>query len=522
MSRVIRSSAILVCLAALVAVPMQAGRPQGFQNSVKYRDAGAKPATGRSGSAAIQARALRGRNETTIEVTTGQFDSTAAAAGKLDKVQVKLFAPNGNVIVTDNYRKGALAGSSGSFVYDWPARGQKVQVQANVSGIDPNRTDVVTVTGAVANRPDLTVSAIQAPSQAFLGSSVTIGALVRETNGDLGARANCVLKVDGAVADRADGIWVDAGDAVTCEFRQTFATIGTRQLSVELTNVAPGDYDSGNNSRTATIEIVNPTVPVEVWYNLFASDTTYDAVTYTQDHQQFDALDPAWLSSVSDSDNYFRVHQHIVSYQADLNSTVMLSFPVTVQSSLTVDGQTMLTPSFTVDANTTYSGDTYSITCGEGFESNRWFHVCNNHYDFGGGLSAEYSSVSTFVQGGTVTYDGWSIGQTRYPDLGAVYVYESNYGPYSFDNGDPLYPMPESLGNNVAVRAMMTDATNRHFDVEGSVQLYEFPATPFSWDNGCSSYEYSYDYGRYSGNSCSHTDSISAGKTGMSSGTVLQ
>jgi hypothetical protein len=121
-----------------------------------------------------------------------------------------------------------------------------------------------------------------------------------------------------------------------------------------------------------------------------------------------------------------------------------------------------------------------------------------------------------------VTYDGWSVGQTRYPDSGQVYVYESNYGPYTSETGDPLYPMPESLGNNVSIRATMTDAANRHFEVEGSVQLYEFPTNTEFHDNGCTSYDYTYDNGRYSGNSCSVTDVINAGKTGMTSGVVWQ
>ena len=105
--------AVFVCLAAFAA-PLFAARPQPIRNSTKYRDAGAKPATGRSGSAAIQARALRGRTETTVEVTTGQFDGGAAAAGKLDKVQVKVFDNHDDVLVTDNYRKGALSGATES------------------------------------------------------------------------------------------------------------------------------------------------------------------------------------------------------------------------------------------------------------------------------------------------------------------------------------------------------------------------------------------------------------------------
>ena len=137
----------------------------------------------------------------------------------------------------------------------------------------------------------------------------------------------------------------------------------------------------------------------------------------------------------------------------------------------------------------------------------------NSHNEWDG-YSFDYSTVQTAVRGGTVTYDGWSVGTTRYPDIGQVYVYESNYGPFSYDQGDPAYPMPENLGNNISIRAMMTDATSRHFDVEASVQLYEFPTTVSSYDSPCTSYDYSYDNGRYSGNSCSHTDWTNGGKTG--------
>src|SRR5947199_574668 len=155
-----RSLSVLVC-AIMLSSPVYAALPQAFKNAVKYKDAGAKPATGRSGSAAIQARALRGQSQTDIEVTTGNFDG-AAPVGKLDKVQVKLFTNAGDV-ATDNYRN--IGSGYGSFAYASAPRGQQFQVQANVSGIDPKRTDVVTAGGNVKWRPDLTVASIQAPSQ---------------------------------------------------------------------------------------------------------------------------------------------------------------------------------------------------------------------------------------------------------------------------------------------------------------------------------------------------------------------
>ena len=68
----------------------------------KYRDAGAKPAGGRSGSAAIEARALiDSLGITDIEVTTGHFEGLGGG-GTLGKVQVKLFTQDGYLLQTDN------------------------------------------------------------------------------------------------------------------------------------------------------------------------------------------------------------------------------------------------------------------------------------------------------------------------------------------------------------------------------------------------------------------------------------
>jgi hypothetical protein len=225
--------------------------------SVKYRDAGAKPAAGRSGSAAIEARALLSSDGTTdVEVTTGQFDG-AAPRGQLAKVQIKLLAPNGAVVQTDNYRKTLAGDGQASFTYDDLPAGNTAQVQANVTGIDPNRTDVVTVTTGVQRRPDIEAT-LQAPPQATVDSMVMVYGFMAEKNGDLGARATCRLLVDGTEIDSIPGAWVDAASAVTCQFRTAFSTAGTKRLTLRVTDVAPGDYDLANNEVTRAIEVVAP------------------------------------------------------------------------------------------------------------------------------------------------------------------------------------------------------------------------------------------------------------------------
>jgi hypothetical protein len=228
------------------------GRPTFVSNAVKYRDLGAKPATGRSGSSTLAVRALLGRDGgTDLEVTTGTFDPVPTATRPLTRVQVKQLDSAGSPLRTLNYN-ALSGGGTAAFRYDGLSRGGKLQVQGNVT--EGQRTDVVTVTGTVLLRPDLRVR-LEAPANAAVGMPTNFVAVVSEGNGDVGARADCVLYVDGVEADRAPGIWVDAGDAVSCLLSHSFATVGEKHLRVEVAGVEPADFDPSNNHADATVQV---------------------------------------------------------------------------------------------------------------------------------------------------------------------------------------------------------------------------------------------------------------------------
>jgi hypothetical protein len=231
------------------------GRPTLFKNAIKYRDQGKKPATGRSGSSSLTARALLGKDGVaTLDITTGEIDAITAP-GLLKKIQLKQFDPSGNLQSTSNWKD--IGAPRTQMLIPGRARGSNLQLQANVVGVDPNRTDVVTITESVKLRPDLSVNSVEAPAQATVGTPVTINAIVSEQNGDVGAHADCVLSVDGT-EDHANGIWVDAGRTVSCAFMKTFTTLGTKTLSVSVVGVSPGDWDAANNAASASIQIAPP------------------------------------------------------------------------------------------------------------------------------------------------------------------------------------------------------------------------------------------------------------------------
>lgn len=516
-STVTRSVSVLVCAMAL-ASPIYAALPQAFKNSVKYKDAGAKPATGRSGSAAIQARALRGQSQTDIEVTTGDFDG-AAPVGKLDKVQVKLFTNAGDA-ATDNYRN--IGSGYGDFVYASAPRGQQFQVQANVSGIDPKRTDVVTAGGNVKWRPDLTVASIQAPSQAPVGTIVTVNAVVREALGDSGARANCVLKADGTVVDHADGIWVDAGDAVTCQFRTLFTTAGTKQLTVDVTNVVPADYNTANNSAGALIQIVAAGTPV--YYTFTAAEQYYDSQVPAHEHDVFTSSSPNYQSYVADHDDMQVSTTHVGWYTANLQLEKALEFPVAIDGRLISDGQTLVETNSSVDYNPSsfmnFSGDGYWNKCGDSFDGYHWLFMCHFHSEFDG-VVRDLSTAVSSANAGSITYASYGTTLTRYAD-GTTNVYTYNFNS-EYPQGPLLSPMPATLGNHVDVFGAFTDANGVHAEATIGVDLYPFE--PVTFDNGpiCLSYDYSFDgWGHFVGDWCAHPVTVEHGTVGESHGQFIQ
>jgi hypothetical protein len=253
------ASAVLIATATLLASAAASANdhPALHPNANLHHLRNASAATGRAGSASLAVRAFLGQDgKTTVDVTTGTLDSPEAAPGNIKKVQLKGFNGDGDVAWSKSYSDLSQGGSL-VLSLDGLHRGQPVQTQGNITGINGNRTDVVTVTGNVKLRPDPAVEYVWAPPQAPAGMPVNVVALIHETNGDAGATGDCILLVDGVPVDRANGIYVDSGTYVSCAFTHSFDTAGTHALEVRLTDVVPGDWDTSNNAATGSVDIVS-------------------------------------------------------------------------------------------------------------------------------------------------------------------------------------------------------------------------------------------------------------------------
>ncbi|HKR62535.1 MAG TPA: hypothetical protein VJZ00_02285 [Thermoanaerobaculia bacterium] len=251
MSRSIAALAI----ASLLTFPALADDPDLIPNSIKYSDNGLKPATGRAGDIAVEARALLGADGVTdVELTTGSFDGDVAPTGALNRVQVKAAYDTDNALTRNFSANGSF--TSVRLADLGLAPHEKIQIQTNAHSADYARTGVVTMIETVKFRPDVRAAALSIAPFGIEGHPVNFYLNVNETNGDLGARADCVLRVDGVEVDRATNIWVDARSSVGCAMTHIFNTTGAHQVQMSVENVSPGDWNPNNNSTpVATVNI---------------------------------------------------------------------------------------------------------------------------------------------------------------------------------------------------------------------------------------------------------------------------
>ena len=279
--------------ASSAAPPTAAATFRSVSNAVKYRDAGQRPATGRSGSATLTVTALLGMTGTTaIDVAAGSV--TGAGNPLLTKVQLVGSTPTGAHLFTMNDNDLSVARST--FSLAGLSRTGRVRVHANIRGVDGARTNVVVVDQRVVLRPDIAVTAVTVPGEVWTQTPTMVSATLRELNGDVGAWATCLLELDGAPVDSAAGVWIDANGTVSCAFAILLTEPGTHSLAVRATNVVPGDWNTANNAASATVN-VGRDLPLA--YDAAATD---DSVRkWTMQFTDFTAGGATYHSQVRDS-----------------------------------------------------------------------------------------------------------------------------------------------------------------------------------------------------------------------------
>lgn len=468
-----------------------ASRPQLTPNVRRYRESGLKPATGRSGSATLTARALLGKGgETTVEASIGELDGDGVRPGSINKARLKPLDESGEALYARNYT--GLSGGYFKTTVDDLRRGQQVQVQANIGGIDAARTDVVTLVETVKIRPDLSPADLSTPARGVAGSPFNVSVVVRELQGETGATADLVLYADGVEADRAKGVWVDAGGTVSCVFTHTFNSTGTKRLEVKVEGSAPGDYDDANNAAEGSIEIGQPGGG-ELNYNVQVVNSTEDYRSHVRERRYFNGV----LQSEREED--FTSHgwrQHVNFYGW---TGRMVSFPLDVSHNETRDGTPVFTNSYAGLTPMQVIDDSDGVTRFVSYNVWRYDPATGYYFNLytnasiglATGARTETTFFSSNRQAGDVTY--FSSGYERFWDgySGAEFFYSWNTRDRT--SAGTRFP----LGGNYGVNVSLIAGDGSVYEASPEVDLVPFdnssrePNTCFDWS-----------FDNYSGTNC--------------------
>lgn len=449
-----------------------------FPNSVKYKDSGIHNATGRAGTAAIEARALVSRDGSgDLDVTTGAFDNSSTSTGTLAKLQVKLATAGTPSTVNYNDVNGANTTVHLGELY----RHEQFNLQASVRGVDGARTDVVDAVATAVLRPDLTVIAFSAPPHGVVGYPMTMHATIQERNGDSGARANCRLLANGAEVDRAEGIWVDAGGTVDCMFTYPFDGDGAYTLQVAVDAVSPGDWDDSNN--------MSDPVSTHIYSEAQSVYASAGHAAANHDVSTQYSHSPMW-----------DVHTDQDSRGQQLDLTTWVRGPINLLSA-------KLSTSAQTDGQTVY--DMPDVQFRSGFRKPPRSRVTCGSGDGPARVTLCYNPDANFPEGSTMIQVNYSSSAVAYHSWGYDYTRQEIFGPpqYVFDTTSVRDDIATPLGNTVQWDVTLSDGTRLWRD-----QLF---LSSMDTTNSAQEHPYSCGYSsRYGFDVCSEYHGTSSSRVG--------
>ena len=447
------------------------GVPAGLvPNSQRYKESGMPSASGRDGEVTVTARAMIDKDgNTLLEVTTASLDNDGTAPGKITKQQVKALNSDNpdkdNPEWTENYNK-LRNGGYFSNTYTGLERGQQLALHTNVKGIIKG-TAVVFLDETIKARPDIQVTEVSTGvDEALIDEVVTITAGIQEANGDLGATTSCVLYIDGEEVDRANNVWVDAGDMVGCQFTTSFSEAGEKHILVTAEDVTPGDYDSSNNSAYTTLTILEPQTGGPNQFSWYAS--------------VFMSSDYYWERRYSETEYEIRENSsYLIFFNGNKDLPANFEMPDTFSAKVTTGGETAFDVDLTL-VNGRFSDFSTGFNASIGTWSNRlsysfYFYSYKQIYygyrEFSGDFYSENLTGPQFELGEDLGFEFEFGGHSASGEI-QLTTYESEYRQ---DYGPNNYQINRSRSYNGWGRGEPTieEAGAESADVEGEEDVEE-------------------------------------------------
>jgi hypothetical protein len=188
----------------------------------------------------------------TIDIEAG---AGCADVDTLKHVQLKTYAGDGSLNDVRNLRDVPAPSGSAKIELGELERQRRIEADVLVQTGTPSRTYVVRAETTTLLRPDLVVTAVQAPLQTLTTRPIDVQAEIAELNGDSGAGATVTL-LWGPTPLGSESVTVPAGGHASVSFTNVELTTAVpTELTVLVSDASPAETDETNNVRSATIDV---------------------------------------------------------------------------------------------------------------------------------------------------------------------------------------------------------------------------------------------------------------------------
>ena len=176
-----------------------------------------------------------------------------APVTELKKLQLKIYDADGKLDDVRNLTDVAAPG--GQAVIGLGAMDRGRRVEADVLVQPESKTHVLREAAMTRLRPDLVVSAVNAPAQTTTSRPVDVVVDVAERNGDTGAAAKLTLAYGGTILGPVDVTVGPGGNASATFPGVRFAAAEETTLVAAVAGAAPEETDDANNTGNGKVDV---------------------------------------------------------------------------------------------------------------------------------------------------------------------------------------------------------------------------------------------------------------------------
>ncbi len=226
----------------------------GFAGAPARADGGQTCSSSTDAAYSMELRALTGPQGADLRIGVRPA-AGCAPVETLKKVHLKTFADDGSVADVRNLDDVDAPAGVADIDLGQLDRGRQVSAEVLIQTGNPKRTDVLRGDATTRLRPDLVVTAVQAPQQTLTTRPIDVQADVSEVNGDTGADASVTLSWGDTVLG-TQTVTVTAGGQTPVRFTGVALTDAVPvELSVDVRDADPAETDATNNRRAALVDV---------------------------------------------------------------------------------------------------------------------------------------------------------------------------------------------------------------------------------------------------------------------------